>query len=339
MSRTTLFLKALLFRTLQQIYTFLDLYLSRPLPQRVSYTRKIPTTISPIPGSINLLFYTPRSYSTHPAPKKASVRPSPTPTKKHPLLINFRGGGFTIGHAHDDARWFTAVTSSTSAVVCSVNYRLAPRFPFPTGIEDCVSAILWLWKHADELNLDISRTALSGFSAGGNFCYTVSIRLHEELEKMRKEGKMEGIEEGKIVSLIVFYGSVDNHLTRADRDASNPDLIPSIPHVLFRLFDESYLYPRPDMRSPLLSPGIASDEVLKSALPGNLVLISCRGDQLLKETERFRERLGRLGKRVGGYVVEGVGHGWDKKPTFGKGDAKRDEAYGVAVKSLQEVWS
>jgi acetyl esterase/lipase len=150
---------------------------------------------------------------------------------------------------------------------------------------------------------------------------------------------MEGIEEGKIVSLIVFYGSVDNHLTRADRDASNPDLIPSIPHVLFRLFDESYLYPRPDMRSPLLSPGIASDEVLKSALPGNLVLISCRGDQLLKETERFRERLGRLGKRVGGYVVEGVGHGWDKKPTFGKGDAKRDEAYGVAVKSLQEVWS
>jgi hypothetical protein len=42
---------------------------------------------------------------------------------------------------------------------------------------------------------------------------------------------------------------------------------------------------------------------------------------------------------VNGYIVEGVGHGWDKTPTFKKGNFKRDQAYRVAVDSLQEAWA
>jgi acetyl esterase/lipase len=335
MSRFTLLLKAYVFRTLATIFTYLDIYFSHSLPQRVSFTKKIPSTISSVPGSIELLFYTPPPYI------KLTSTSSSTNTKKHPLLINFHGGGFTIGHAHDDARWFTTITTQTSAVVVSVNYRLAPSYPFPTGIEDCVSAVLWLWEHADEYNLDISRTAFSGFSAGGNLCYAVAIRLHEELEKLKKEGKLEkmGREKGKVVNLCVFYGSVDWTQSRAERDASNPDLIPSIPKVLFGIFDEGYLFPKPDMRSPLLSPGLADDELLMNALPDRLVMINCGGDQLLVESEKFRERLKGLGKNVGGFVVKGVPHGWDKKATFRKGDVKRDEAYAVAVKGLLEVWT
>ncbi|KAE9374962.1 alpha/beta-hydrolase [Stipitochalara longipes BDJ] len=337
MSRIILQLKALAFRALQSVFTLFDLYLSHPLPQKVSFKRKIPSTISPpvavtthgtIPGSFDLLFYAPPSYDK---------RPSST---KHPLLINFHGGGFTIGHAKDDARWATAVVSQTSAVVVSINYRLAPKYPFPIGIEDCVSAILWLWKHADEYNLDISKTAFSGFSAGGNLTYAVSIRLHEELDRLRKDNKLDdGLKFGKLVSLVVFYGSTDNTLSRAKRDASNPKLIPVIPPILFKLFDGSYVYPKRDMTSPLLSPGIAPDQLLRDALPESLVLINCGGDQLLVESEKFRKRLKELGKNVDGYVVEGVGHGWDKQPTFKKGDVKRDQAYATAMKSLEGVWT
>jgi ergosteryl-3beta-O-L-aspartate hydrolase len=327
MSRLKLRFQALIFRTLQSIYTFFDLYLSHPLPRRVSCKRRISSTVSSIPGSFDLLFYTPPSYKKR-----------PSSTTKHPLLVNFHGGGFTIGHAGDDARWATEVTTQTSALVVSVNYRLAPTHPFPTGIEDCVSAILWLWKHADEYNLDISQTALSGFSAGGNLAYAVSIRLHQELERLRKEGQMHGLEAGKIVELVVFYGSTENQLSREERDKSNPDLIPIIPKALFRLFEESYLFPMPDMRSPLLSPGIAPDQLLRDALPQRVVIISCAGDQLLVESERFRKRLVGLGKSVEGCVVQGVGHGWDKKPSFRRGNVKRDEAYGLAVRSLKEAW-
>lgn len=198
-----------------------------------------------------------------------------------------------------------------------------------------------MWEHANEYNLDISRTAFSGFSAGGNLCYAVAIRLHEELEKLRKEGRLEEmrIEKGRVVNLCVFYGSVDWTQSRAERNASNLDLIPSIPKVLFEIFDEGYLFPKPDMRNPLLSPGLADDELLRVALPDRLVMINCGGDQLLVESEKFRERLKGLGKKVDGLVVKGVPHGWDKKPTFTKGDVKRDEAYAAAVKSLLEVWT
>ena len=140
------------------------------------------------------------------------------------------------------------------------------------------------------------------------------------------------------MSLVVFYGGTDNTLSRAEKDASNLNLIPAIPSALLKIMDESYFYPNPDRASPLLSPGLAPDRLIRNAFPGSLVLINCGGDQLLAESERFRKRLVGLGKNVEGCVVEGVGHAWDKRPTFKKGDVKRDEAYQLGVNSLQEVW-
>jgi hypothetical protein len=68
-------------------------------------------------------------------------------------------------------------------------------------------------------------------------------------------------------------------------------------------------------------------------------MINCGGDQLLAEAERFKNKLIGLEKKVDGYIVEGVGHGWDKTPTFKKGNVKRDQAYRVAVDSLQKAWA
>lgn len=325
MSRFMLRIKAFVARTIQSIVVLCDLYFSLPLPRRVSFSRTIRSSVGSTPGSFDILFYTPPAYK-------------PKSKEKFPLLINFHGGGFTIGHAREDARWATSVIDRTSAVVASVNYRLAPEYPFPIGIEDCVSAVLWLWQHAEEYNLDISRTAFSGFSAGANLSYATAIRLHEELGKMIKENNKEKLQFGKLVSLVTFYGGTDRTQSRAERDASNPHLIPVVPRALFKLFDESYLYPLPDMNSPLLSPGKAPDQLLRDAMPAKLVIINCRGDQLLAESEKFKSRLQNLGKTVDGCTVEGVGHAWDKRPSFKKGNAKRDEAYGLAVERLQTFW-
>jgi putative ergosteryl-3beta-O-L-aspartate hydrolase len=326
MSRLPLYIKAFLFRIAQTIGRYCDLYLSTPLPQRVSFTRRIPSIVGNIPGTFNLLFYTPPTY----------LSPSSSSSKKYPLLINFHGGGYTIGSAADDARWATEVVKRTGGVVVSVDYRLAPSYPFPTGIEDCVSAILYLWKYAEELKLDIKRTAFSGFSAGGNFCYAAAFRLFEEVERLRDEGD---VEEGKVVGIASFYPAVDWTKGRAERQASNPNFTPIIHPVFGTLFDEAYLYPKPDMSSPLLSPGLAPDLLLRDALPENLVIITCWGDSLLGEGGGFRERLRLLGKRVDGYMVQEAVHGWDKWPSWWKGNVTRDEAYQSAAESLKEFWS
>jgi putative ergosteryl-3beta-O-L-aspartate hydrolase len=196
---------------------------------------------------------------------------------------------------------------SKDAVVVSVEYHLAPEHPFPTAIEDCASAILWIWEHGPSLGLDISRTAISGFSAGGNLSLTVPLHLHAVLAAAQTAALK--IPMGKIVRIAAFYPSTNWTQTRAERNASNPNLIRMAPDSVFNFFDASYLYPPPADRSdPLLSPGLASDTLLLEAPPDQIAMITCGGDQLLAEGEAFRKRLKGLGKKVEGHVVEDVGH-------------------------------
>jgi acetyl esterase/lipase len=81
-----------------------------------------------------------------------------------PALVWIHGGGYVIGRAvQDDAlcRRFARVLGAT---VASVEYRLAPEYPYPTPVEDCYSALTWL---AGLPAVDPKRVAIGGASAGG----------------------------------------------------------------------------------------------------------------------------------------------------------------------------
>ncbi|KAK2773715.1 hypothetical protein FQN53_003985 [Emmonsiellopsis sp. PD_33] len=142
-----------------------------PRPPCPTFTRSIrPSTSHSSPLSsyknIALHFYTPKTY------KKGS-------SKRWPVVVNFHGGGFTIGRPTDDARWARMAVETANAVVVSVGYRLAPEFPFPAAVDDGVDALLYLEQHAAELSLDITRISMTGFSAGGNLAISVTLRLYQ----------------------------------------------------------------------------------------------------------------------------------------------------------------
>lgn len=338
-----LYVTVSIFRFFQTLGKWCDHYLSPPLPNPPVFKINIPSTVSETPGKIPLLFYTPKSYRLSSPRTRTQQQERPLlSVQKHPILVNLHGGGYTIGSAADDARWSTAVTqtsfqSSLAPVVISVEYRLAPTYPFPTGIEDVVSAILWIWAHADEYDLDVNKTALSGFSAGGQFCFTALYRLYDEVERLRTANSLDGVVLGKVVSLVAFYPPTDWTKSRAERASSNPNFKVAIPPFLGNVMEQSYLRPKPlDMGSHLLSPGLASEELIQNALPDNMIIITCWGDGLLGEAEVFRERLKTLGKNVQGYIVPGISHGWDKWPSWFKGNPSRDEAYARAVGWLDD---
>jgi acetyl esterase/lipase len=88
--------------------------------------------------------------------------------KERAAMINYHGGGFTIGSCTDDARWCRTVCNELDMVVFSVEYRMAPEQSFPVPVEDCVDAIAAIIARAAELGIDGDNITLSGFSAGGN---------------------------------------------------------------------------------------------------------------------------------------------------------------------------
>jgi len=103
MSRFSLHIKATIFRALAYIFALCDRYLSTPRPLRHSFTRTIPSNLSKAPSPIKLVFYTPKSYKSRPSVGSHS-QTSSEPWKSYPILIDFHGGGFSIGKASDDAR-------------------------------------------------------------------------------------------------------------------------------------------------------------------------------------------------------------------------------------------
>jgi acetyl esterase/lipase len=142
-----------------------------PHPPKPSFKRTIKSTVSSKPGTFELHFYVPKNYDSH--------RRQNFVKKKYPCVINFHGGGFTLGSPNDDARWCGTVVDECDAVVVSVDYRLAPENPFPTAVEDGVDAVLYMANEADELGIDANKIALSGFSSGANMAFTVPLRLYD----------------------------------------------------------------------------------------------------------------------------------------------------------------
>jgi acetyl esterase len=84
-----------------------------------------------------------------------------------PGILYIHGGGFATGSIETEHSLSAALARELGVVVVAVEYRLAPEDPFPAGIEDCYSALVWMHGHADELGIDLERLAINGGSAGG----------------------------------------------------------------------------------------------------------------------------------------------------------------------------
>ena len=59
------------------------------------------------------------------------------------------------------------IAADLGIIVVSVDYRLAPEHPFPAGLEDCYAALEWIHHGSHALDIDASRVAVGGDSAGG----------------------------------------------------------------------------------------------------------------------------------------------------------------------------
>ncbi len=118
-----------------------------------------PAASKPKPDLANL------SYGPHPRNvldlwRASSDRPTP-------LLVFIHGGGFRSGSKDEKLPPLLLEGCLKAGIsVMAINYRLTPEVVFPAHYLDCARAIQFARLHAREWNLDPSRIAASGGSAG-----------------------------------------------------------------------------------------------------------------------------------------------------------------------------
>jgi acetyl esterase len=97
-----------------------------------------------------------------------------------PLLIHYHGGGWVIGDLEtaDDPCRFLAAHAEVN--VLSIDYRLAPEYPFPAAVEDAWAAYVWAVENAERLGADRRRIGVEGDSAGGNLAAAVCLLAREK---------------------------------------------------------------------------------------------------------------------------------------------------------------
>lgn len=99
----------------------------------------------------------------------------PDEYKSDEAFLFFHGGGWVIGDIDTYTKPCASLANATGRRVFSVDYRLAPEYPFPRGLDDCYHAARCFYRHADKFNVKRENIILIGDSAGSNLAACISL--------------------------------------------------------------------------------------------------------------------------------------------------------------------
>ena len=96
-----------------------------------------------------------------------------------PALVFFHGGGWVIGDLDTHDTLCRQLANMAGCVVVAVDYRMGPENRFPAAVDDCIAATRWVHQQANSLEIDATRIAVGGDSAGGNLAAVVAIAARD----------------------------------------------------------------------------------------------------------------------------------------------------------------
>jgi acetyl esterase/lipase len=139
----------------------------------VSYKYDIPEHLilniikAPAPGGQNVELY-------HLA-KKDEHKSTSANRKPSAAVLHIHGGGYTAVSARHVLPSLVTFVTESSVPMFSVEYRLAPECPYPGPLEDCWTALKYLYTNSSALHIDPARIAVMGESAGGGLAAGLTI--------------------------------------------------------------------------------------------------------------------------------------------------------------------
>ena len=135
------------------------------------------------------------------------------PDTIHAVVLDIHGGAWSIGSASNDAVSNDEMARTCKVAVVSVEYRLAPEYPFPACIEDCRAAAGWVVNNAQK-EFGTDRIFVSGESAGAHLAAVTAIYIRDSLKAI-----------DKVRGVNLFYGCYDLGRTPSSRQVSDTTLL------------------------------------------------------------------------------------------------------------------
>ncbi len=214
-------------------------------------------------------------------------KPNGNQDEKLSAIIYLHGGWFVSGSFETHDAIVRKLANATGSTIIVVDYRLAPEFPFPAGLEDGKSTIEWIIKHAENLKIDKNKMGIIGDSAGGALAMSLSTQLGDYLKFQ-----------------VLIYPAADNKFnTQSWKDYENGPIINKEEGI--RAWN--WYLPKPeDQENPLAIPMLIKDF---KHTPPTLVLLA-EHDPLKDEGQKLANTMKAFGINVQSVFYKDMIHGF-----------------------------
>lgn len=211
---------------------------------------------------------------------------------KKGVMLFIHGGGYALGNVDTYTPVCLQLAKRTRYTVLAVDYRLAPEYPFPEGLNDCLEVLRFVVENDTD---EYRPLTVIGDSAGGNLS-TVACRRLKEMGLPLPDQQ------------ILIYPAVGWNYTENSPYASMHEKAEDFGLTRKKLVEyyDLYVPDGTDARHPDIAPIMAED---LSGLPPALV-ITAEHDPLRDEGEDYAKKLTNAGVPVELHRFSDVPHGF-----------------------------
>lgn len=236
---------------------------------------------------------------------------SPDPEKSLPVVLHYHGGGHLCGNIALYDPISRKIAKAGNCVVIAVEYRLAPEFPYPAGIDDSQYALEHYQDVLSGVNFN-DQLIIAGDSAGAAICTTLA-------------SKNIGNTTVKIDKQILVYPSVDYTMNGDSIEENGTGFLLEKEKIIW-YFGQYFQHNEPSkLVSPLFMP-------MAETMPETLIFTAgC--DPLRDESYAYAQALEKAGVKVKEYTFDGMIHAYMLLDSFVKSEC--DETYRMMGEFIQ----
>jgi len=218
------------------------------------------------------------------------VRPEGVKTKL-PVFMFIHGGGWVLGDFPTHKRFVRDIVVRSGYVAVFVNYTPSPEAKYPQAVNEIYAATKWVAEHGNEINVDGTKLAIAGNSAGGDMAAAVCI--------MAKDRKGPAIK-----FQLLFWPVTDGSFEQETYDTYGVDRFLTT-SVMKWMWDQ-YVPNKEDRKLAYAAPLQATIEQLKG-LPPTMIQVA-ENDILRDEGEAYGRKLDEAGVTVTTVRYNGMIH-------------------------------